>query len=335
MCRAKAIVVVPTLHAGEALLACLDSLAAQEYADFAVIVVDNSGRAAARSLGVSGERVHLIENERNTGFGAAINQAARSSESEFIATLNDDAAASPRWLSSLVAAIEARYETGMCASRVVLSGGRGLDSAGMLVCPDGSSRQRGHGDAPDKYARPGEALLPSGSAALYRRDMLNELGGFDEDFFLYCEDTDLGLRARWAAWECLYVPEAVVEHRYSQSAGAASELKAFYVERNRLFVAAKNFPAAMLWRVPFAALARYAWHLVYASRGRGAAGQFLEGSGGAADLARIALKAHLEAWRGRRALRAKRRALKRRLTGAQFRKLASRFAIRPREVAAL
>ena len=72
--------------------------------------------------------------------------------------------------------------------------------------------------------------------------MLEEIGGFDDDFFLYCEDTDLGLRARWAGWKCLYVPEAVVEHHYSHSAGRASPLKAYYVERNRLFVLVKNFP---------------------------------------------------------------------------------------------
>ena len=65
-----------------------------------------------------------------------------------------------------------------------------------------------------------EVLLPSGSAALYRRAMLDQIGGFDDDFFLYCEDTDLGLRARWAGWKCLYVPDAVVEHHYSHSAGA-------------------------------------------------------------------------------------------------------------------
>ena len=86
-------------------------------------------------------------------------------------------------------------------------------------------------------------LLPSASAALYRRAMLEEIGLFDEDFFLYCEDTDLGLRARWAGWKCIYVPGAVVDHHYSHSAGRASRLKAYYVERNRLFVAAKNFPA--------------------------------------------------------------------------------------------
>src|SRR5207237_8976989 len=101
--------------------------------------------------------------------------------------------------------------------------------------------------------------------------MLDEIGLFDESFFLYCEDTDLGLRARWAAWECLYVPEAVVEHCYSHSAGKASALKAFYVERNRLFLAFKNFTPLWLLRMPFYACLRYFWHTVFVAQGAGAA----------------------------------------------------------------
>jgi GT2 family glycosyltransferase len=335
LCRAQAIVVVPTLHGGEALRECVESLIRQDFPDFAVIVVDNSGRGVARELCLEFPRLHILENTANVGFGGAINQGAQASESEFVATLNDDALASTGWLSALVQAIEPRYEIGMCASRVLLEGGGAVDSAGMLLCGDGSSRQRGHAENPDSYARGGEALFPSGSAALYRRAMLDEVGGFDEDFFLYCEDTDLGLRARWAAWECVYVPEAVVEHRYSLSAGRASAMKAFYVERNRLYVAAKNFPAAMLWRLPFVSLVRYAWHAYYGLRGSGTAGQFFAGGGGMADLVRIVCRAHLELWRHRRVLAAKRRAMKHRLNPAQFMRLVSRFAIIPRKVAAL
>ena len=314
---------------------CVESLIRQDFPDFSVIVVDNSGRGAARELGLDFPRLHILENKANMGFGGAINQGARAGDSEFVATLNDDALASAGWLSALVRAIEPRYEIGMCASRVLLEGGGALDSVGMLLCGDGSSRQRGHGENPDSYARGGEALFPSGSAALYRRAMLDEVGGFDDDFFLYCEDTDLGLRARWAAWECVYVPDAVVEHRYSLSAGRASAMKAFYVERNRLYVAAKNFPAAMLWRLPFISLVRYAWHVYYGLRGNGTAGQFLSGGGRMADLVGIVCRAHLELWRNRRTLAAKRRATKRRLSPAQFMRLVSRFAIRPRKVAAL
>jgi GT2 family glycosyltransferase len=250
--------------------------------------------------------------------------------------LNDDAVAHPRWLESLVAAIERRPDAGMCASQVRLFGEDRLDSAGMLVARDGSSKQRGHGRPPEDFPVAEETLFPSGSAALYRRAMLAEVGAFDESFFLYCEDTDLGLRARWAGWKCLYVPLAVVEHHYSYTAGAASPLKAYYVERNRLFVLAKNFPARMLAAAPWVALARYAWHAWYLISGRGSAARFrAEGNAGAGLIWYVA-RAHAAAvrhagrlWRQRRAIR--RRA---RITPAVFEHLLRCHSISVRKVAA-
>ena len=179
---------------------------------------------------------------------------------------------------------------------------------------DGSSKQRGHGRPPEDFPVEEEALFPSGSAALYRRAMLEEIGGFDDHFFLYCEDTDLGLRARWAGWKCLYVPQAVVEHHYSHSGGRASPLKAYYVERNRLFVLAKNFPARMLLAAPFAlAGALLLARLVPVARARGSAARFrAEGHAGPQMLwyvvrAHAALLRHgRRLWRERREIRAAR-----------------------------
>jgi GT2 family glycosyltransferase len=321
-------VVVPTLAADETLDACLQSLDRQTFTDFEVIVVDNSGRKAVQPRG---GRVRVIANDQNVGFGAAFNQAFRSSNAPFIAVLNDDAIAHPEWLESLLAAVEPRPDVGMCASQVLLADGRGLDSAGMLLCRDGSSKQRGHLESPDKFARRQEVLLPSGSAAFYRREMLEEIGLFDETFFLYCEDTDLGLRARWAAWECLYVPQAVVEHRYSHSAGPASALKAYYVERNRLFLAVKNLTLLDLFFAPFYSMARYFWHLAYAIQGRGKAAEF-QGGG---RLPIIVLRAYFAFFARIPALWRERRRIKRRLTPKQFRGVIHRFTISPRQVAAL
>jgi len=324
-------VVVPTLAADETLHECVASLDRQTFSDFEVIVIDNSGRRVVQST----NRVQAITNERNVGFGAAVNQAFHQSGAPFLAVLNDDATAHPRWLEALLAAIEPRPDVGMCASQVRHASDGCLDSAGMLLCLDGSSKQRGHLESPTHYPRQEEALLPSGSAALYRREMLNEIGLFDESFFLYCEDTDLGLRARWAGWECLYVPDAVVEHRYSHSSGNASALKAYYVERNRLFVIFKNFPLLDLLLVPFYATSRYFWHLIYALRGRGKAADFQREGGSLVRLPWYVIRGHLEllarfpqVWR-------QRRRIKRRLTAKQFRRLIRRYSISPRQVAAL
>ena len=324
-------VVVPTLAADESLDSCLASLARQTFPSFEVIVVDNSGRGAVAAH----DGMRVVANDHNIGFGAAINQAFRQSTAQYLAVLNDDATAHPAWLAALVAAMERRWDVGMCASQVRLSGGDQLDSAGMLLCPDGSSKQRGHLQSSACYSRPQEALLPSGSAALYRREMLEEIGLFDESFFLYCEDTDLGLRARWAGWECLYVPEAVVEHRYSHSSGQASALKARYVERNRLFVIVKNFPLPDLLLTPWHTVARYFWHCIYALRGQGKAAQFRREGGSAGALAGYVIRGHFELLGRLHELWRERRGMKRRLSSKQFRRLIRRHRISPRQVAEL
>ncbi len=324
-------VVVPTLAADQTLSDCLDSLEKQTCPDFEVIVVDNSGRRAVEPRG----RIRVIANERNVGFGAAVNQAFRESRAPFLAVLNDDTTVDARWLEALLAVIEARPDAGMCAPQIRLAGEGRIDSAGMLLCPDGSSKQRGHGESPEAFTRPQEALLASGCAAFYRREMLEEIGLFDESFFLYCEDTDLGLRARWAGWECLYVPDAVVEHRYSHSAGKASALKAYYVERNRLLLVVKNFPMPDLLLAPFYSVARYFWHAVFAMQGRGKAAEFQRAGNPGSRLVLYVLRANFEMLGRFPALWKQRRRMKRRLTSRQFSRLIRRFSISPRQVAAL
>lgn len=329
--------VIPTLAADRRLLECVAALEKQTQRDFEVIIVDNSGAGQARRNGAARAGVRIIESPRNVGFGAAINEAFRQSRSVYLATLNDDAAPRPGWLAALVSAIEARPDVGMCASQVRLFGEEALDSAGMLVCGDGSSKQRGHARPPHFFPVMEEVLFPSGAAALYRRAMLEQIGLFDEDFFLYCEDTDLGLRARWAGWRCLYVPEAVVEHHYSHSAGRASRLKAYYVERNRLFVLAKNFPARMLVRAPWISLARYVWHLRSVLRGRGAAARFRLEGGSAWRMPYYVLRAHGALLLHASALWRKRRAIRRtaRLSPGIYGRLLRSYSISARRVAEL
>jgi len=327
-------VAVPTLGAGDALAACLRSLASQTFQRFEVIVIDNSATNAAENTGTN---VRVIANPRNVGFGAAINQAYHASDAPFLAALNDDAEPHATWLEALMAAAQSHPLAGMFASRVMLDGSGTLDSAGMLLAADGSSKQRGHGEPPSHFARSCTALFPSGSAALYRRAMLDEIGLFEEDYFLYCEDTDLGLRARWAGWECVYVPDAVVEHRYSHSAGRASPMKAYYVERNRLYTVARTFPIAMLWKTPFAALARYFWHLMALLLGRGKTAEYTRSGHDAWLLPFLVLRAHFAAlyrlpqlWAARRRIFAQRR-----ISSDEFRAVAAEHAIAVRKVASL
>jgi GT2 family glycosyltransferase len=281
--------------------------------------------------------LQIIENTQNLGFGAAVNQVYSRSSSPFLATLNDDAVAGPRWIGELLAVLESKPDAGMCASQVRLLAGGALDSAGMLICADGSSKQRGHLASPEEYPIAEEVLLPSGSAALYRRSMLDEIGGFDEDFFLYCEDTDLGLRARWAGWKCLYSPDAVVYHAHSHTAGRATPLKAYYVERNRLFLLVKNFPAMDLLVAPLFSLVRYGWHIFFMLRGRGAAAHFREDGNSGLRLMALTIRAHWALIQNWSKLWKKRGMIRKtaRLTPKDFSRLLRAHSIGAREVAEL
>jgi GT2 family glycosyltransferase len=327
--------VIPTLVAGETLSECLKALASQTYSNFEIIVVDNSGKNLVKTY--HHRKIRVIEMERNVGFGAAVNTAYEHSKAPYLATLNDDATPHPGWLAALVAVLEEDPAVGLCASQVRLQGDEGLDSAGMLICADGSSKQRGHRQLSSQFAQPERVLMPSASAAIYRREMLDSIGAFDGDFFLYCEDTDLGLRAARAGWHCLYVPEAIVEHRYSHSAGRVSPLKAYYVERNRIFVAVKNFPFGLLLAAPLVTLVRYGWHVIYLFQGRGSAAQFQRQGHGGWRLVWLVLKAHLAALTCVGKLLAKRRQVQNssRISERAFAELLQQFSISARHVAQL
>ena len=272
--------IVVNWNGADCLEACLGSLLSQTWSALEIIVVDNGSSDGSRELlrARYGSRITLIESPVNLGFAGGNNLAIRAAKGAYVALLNNDAVASPGWIEALVEAAEADPRIGMCASKVLVLGGNGLiDSAGLLMSADGIGRGRGRLELDgETYAEAQDALVPSGCAALYRRAMLDEIGLFDEDFFAYCEDSDLGLRGRLAGWSCRYVPIAVVHHAYSRSTAPYSTFKAFHVERNRCFVVLKCFPAsAMLASVPYT-VARYALQAWGAVTRRGAAARLTE-----------------------------------------------------------
>ncbi len=138
---------------------------------------------------------------------------------------------------------------GMAASKILVhEDPRRIDKAGHLIYPDGQNRGRGSGELDEgQYDRVEEILWPDGCAAMYRRAMLDEIGGFDEDFFAYADDAELGLRARIAGWKCLYIPDAVVRHHRGATLGLRSSRRLELIERNRVLLAAKLFPWSLLW----------------------------------------------------------------------------------------
>lgn len=283
------------MRAGAPLERCLECLRKQTFDAFETILVDNSGDRVAVPYAAP-PKVRVIENPENLGFGSAVNRGIEASSSEYLCTLNDDAYPAPEWLENLVQAADANPDAGMLASQIRLAAQPGqLDSAGLGIYGDGTTKQRGHREPAAKYEQLEEVLIPSACAALYRRSLLEHIGTFDADYFLYCEDTDLGLRARLAGEHCLYVPQAVVHHDYSVSSGRASRLKAYYVERNRLWTVAKNFPIALWPLVPVYTLWRYLFHLWAMITGHGLAAEFTRDGEKWWRLVLIVGSAHLQA----------------------------------------
>ena len=256
----------------ELLRACLASLARQIGVSFETIVVDNGSTDGSAEMAACEFGARVIRNLENRGFCAANNQGIAAARGEFIALLNNDTEAEPGWLAALHRACTApRPDVGMAASKVLVwEDPRLIDKAGHLIFPDGQNRGRGTGALDTgQYDCEEEVLWPDGCAAMYRKEMLDRIGGFDEDFFAYGDDAELGLRARIAGWRCIYTPAAVVRHHRGATLGKDSARRLELIERNRLLLAFKLFPWSLLVWNPLYFAARVVASLAAARRGAG------------------------------------------------------------------
>ena len=330
-------VVVVNWNRRHLLRACLLSLRAQTFGSLEVIVVDNGSEDGSPTMVLEEfPEVVLIRNAENRGFCSANNQGIRQARGSYVALLNNDAEAEPRWLEELLSGLRAGPDVGMCASKILFYEARGvIDKVGHLIYPDGQNRGRGCGE-PDRgqYERSEEVLLPDGCAALYDRRVFESAGLFDEDFFAYGDDAELGLRARLAGWRCMYVPTAVVYHHHSSTLGRFSEHRLVLVERNRVWLAVKLFPWRLLLLNPLYSVIRLGANAVAAARGRGEAGQFASERGWWL-LLRCLLRAYGQALAGLPAVWRKRRRVRRGrlLSDREFLRLLRRFRISARELA--
>jgi GT2 family glycosyltransferase len=261
---------------------CLESLVCQKSVDFEIIVVDNGSRDGSLEM-VRSEfmprqdlRLRLIANEVNRGFCGANNQGFAAAEGRFIAILNNDTEVDPGFLAALRRAFDAAPDIGMAAAKVVVyEDPRRIDKVGHLIYPDGQNRGRGTGEIDrGQYDRVEECLWPDGCAAMYRASMLRQIGGFDEDLFIFGDDAELGLRGRIAGWRCLYIPDAVVRHHRGGAMKTGSTGRIFLIERNRVLLAVKLFPLSLLLLNPFYFGARLAAGTFAAAGERGELARF-------------------------------------------------------------
>ncbi len=332
-------VVVVNWNRSHLLRSCLESLVQQRDVSFEVVLVDNGStddslKMVEREFIIPARlKVKVISNGGNRGFCAANNQGFAATEAEFVALLNNDAEADPRWLVELLRAFEGRPRVGMAASKILVwEDPERIDKAGHLMYPDGQNRGRGSGERDrGQYDRMEETLWPDGCAAMYRHEMISHIGGFDEDFFAYADDAELGLRARIAGWDCLYMPKAVVRHHRGATLGVRSTRRLELIERNRVLLAVKLFPWSLLWLNGIYYLIRLTAGLWAALRHRGEISRY-EGTTGKLQASIAMVKGDLQAlWLLPKMLR-KRGTIQRTLTPKEVRELLLRHRISLREL---
>jgi GT2 family glycosyltransferase len=264
-------VVILNFNGRRYLEACLSSLAAQTYRDFEVIVVDNASQdGSVEYLEAQFPWVKVIRNRANLGFAGGCNEGIKHTCGDFILTLNNDTRAESRLIEYLIKPMLSDKRVGACAAKMLLPDGR-INSAGICLSRSGAAWDRGMFEQDcGQYDYQQEVFGACAGAALYRKEMLDEIGLFDEDFFLYMEDVDLAFRAKLAGWKCIYVPEAVVYHHHGGTAGFGSDLAVYYGNRNVIWYAVKGFPTGLLLTsLPWIVGRNLAVIPYYAMRGQG------------------------------------------------------------------
>ncbi|MDB5049482.1 MAG: hypothetical protein JWO30_2553 [Fibrobacteres bacterium] len=275
------------------LAGCLDSVRGQSYPALDITVVDNASTdGSVEFLREAYPDVRIVLSEKNLGFAGGNNLGIRACRTPYLVILNNDTDLFPECIAELKRVMDKDPRTGACASRIMLKFEENrLDAAGIVVCPDGLALGRGRMEPPENYPREEEVFFASDCCTLYRKSMLDEIGSYDEDFFAYADETDLGWRARARGWKCVYAPTAVVNHHHSGTGGSHSPFKAYLVERNRICVVVKNFPLSLILAGLGYTVRRYFWQAFGALSGTGRAGKFT-GDHSSLQLAGVLVKAY-------------------------------------------
>ncbi len=271
----KVTVVIPNYNGRKYLGDCLGALYSQEEGTpaFQVVLVDNgSTDGSVEWIREHSPRTQLLCFSENTGFCGAVNAGIRASLSPYIILLNNDTKVKPGFVKALVLAME-RDDTIFSVSAKMLmwdDPGR-IDDAGDRFCALGWAYARGKGKAAGRYDRPAEVFSACGGAAIYRREILDRIGLFDELHFAYLEDVDIGYRARIFGYRSFYEPAAQVVHYGSAASGSRyNAFKTGLVPENNIYLIAKNMPLLQwLWNLPLLALGFLVKILFFSTKGMG------------------------------------------------------------------
>ncbi|MBE2294626.1 MAG: glycosyltransferase family 2 protein, partial [Phycisphaerales bacterium] len=296
-------VIIVNFNSGTLLRECLRHLRAQTRRPERIIVVDNaSDDDSAKGLEADYAEVECIRLDRNCGFAAANNLAVRQAgEVKWLALLNPDAFPEPDWLERLLATAQAYPDCASVGARLVNAHHPDrLDGTGDIYHVSGLAWRRDHGKPMAAATNDADEIFaPCAAAALYRYDAFCEAGGFDEDFFCYFEDVDLGFRLRLLGYSCRYAPDAVAHHIGSAVTGRRSPFSLYHGHRNLVWTYVKDMPSPLLWLyLPQHLLLNLGAVLWYALRGQ--IGPLLRAK-------RDALGGLAHCWRQRRVIQSRRR----------------------------
>jgi GT2 family glycosyltransferase len=247
----RASIVILNYNGLSLLPACLAAVRGQELdGGFEVIVVDNASSDGSAAWIREQSWVHLVEADANLGFAGGNNLGLRHARGTYAVLLNNDTAVRPGWLAALVGAADANPKAGAVTSKLVfMDRPTTIQNAGGLLLSDGSGGDRGSQQADVGQFDHGEEVFAfCGAGALLRPEALDDVGGFDEAFFMYYEDLDMSWRMRLRGWRVLYEPKAVIDHVHAGSSGEGSPFFIFHADRNRLFMVLKNAPAGFVLR---------------------------------------------------------------------------------------
>lgn len=240
-------IIIVNFNGGAYLQASVDSLKVQTIQDFEVFIVDNASTDSSfRDLDVSGlATVHLLPQSTNLGFAVANNLAAKEARGTWLALLNPDAVAKPDWLAQINSGILRHSDALMFASaQINMDDPSLMDGAGDCYHIAGIPWRGGFLRPMSELPEEGYCFGPCGASAIYRADVFDTLGGFDEDFFCYVEDVDLAFAIRRIGGQCIFLPKAQITHKGSGISGRTSDFSLFHGSRNRVWTYVKNMP---LW----------------------------------------------------------------------------------------
>lgn len=246
-------IIIVTYNSANWIAGCLAGLAVQTVPDFELIVIDNASTDG--TLGTLAEcdtsELKLIENDQNSGFAAACNQGAARARGEWLIFLNPDTVPDPDWLEEIKAGqMRHRHAAAFACTQLDFDNPNLLDGAGDVYSVYGIAWRGGHGLPVSELPREGECFSACGAAMVIRRQIFEALNGFEESYFCYYEDVDLGFRLRLAGEACIFLPNARVRHKGGASSGqdddALSDFSVYYGVRNRFWTYIRNMPFLLL-----------------------------------------------------------------------------------------